>query len=120
MFTNNYYGNYMRCLISFAVFFLINIGSLESAPIRVTTQQQFDAIVDRVNNGEALSIQLAPHRFVLKKHIVVTAPLSIIGRGASITCSTIQYTLCVLEGLRLYIGLLHISLVLCCDFKGIL
>ena len=87
----------MRYWISLALIFFIN-GSLKSAPVRVVTQHQFDTIVDRVNNGEALSIQLASRRFVLKKQIVSTAPLYIIGQGASITCSTVQY--CKEDALR--------------------
>ncbi len=62
--------------------------SANAETVKVCTQAEFDAIAERINNGEEMVIKLARKTFWLKKPINATAPLYIKGRNATITCYT--------------------------------
>lgn len=53
----------------------------------VYNQKQFDAIVARINQGEELSVTLHKGRYFLKGSVLANAPLSMKGKGATITCA---------------------------------
>lgn len=66
-----------------SVLFSANAGT-----VKVCTQAEFDAVAERINNGEEMVIKLTRKTFWLKKPINATAPLYIKGRNATITCYT--------------------------------
>ena len=60
----------------------------ESALIKVASQEHFDAAVARINSGEETHIVLKKGTYILRTSINATAPLSIKGKNATITCAT--------------------------------
>lgn len=53
----------------------------------VSTQEQFDAVVVRINNGERMRVLLLQGLYKLRQPLTVTSPLTIKGCTATITCS---------------------------------
>ncbi len=60
----------------------------ESALIKVASQEQFDAAVERINSGKETHIVLKKGTYLLRTSINATVPLSIKGKNATITCAT--------------------------------
>lgn len=52
----------------------------------VSSQKEFDTVVERINNGEKCKIELRPGLYKLNSSIVASEPLSIRGKNAVITC----------------------------------
>ena len=59
---------------------------------KVSTQRQFDAAVAKINNGQEMYILVQPGKYVLNVSVRAKAPLSIIGKGATITGRAESYT----------------------------
>ena len=80
----------MSVLISFLPFFLLTLLSLPSASttVSVSTQEQFDAVVQRINNGEKMDVTLSSNTFVLKTQIKANSYLHLEGKNSTITCFT--------------------------------
>ena len=53
----------------------------------IYNQKQFDAVVRRINNGEALCITLHKGQYFLKESLLASSPLTIKGNKAIITCA---------------------------------
>ena len=60
----------------------------EDIRIKVTSKEQFDDVVERINNGEETHIVLKKGTYLLRTPINAIAPLSIKGKNAIITCAT--------------------------------
>ena len=58
---------------------------------KVTSQEQFDNAVERINNGEEMALRLANKTFMLQQHIEATAPLYIKSKKAKILYFTTLY-----------------------------
>lgn len=55
--------------------------------ITVKDQKQFEDVIDRINNGEQIYINLGNGKYYLKKPIIAKVPLNIQGSNATITCA---------------------------------
>lgn len=76
-------------LFLYSLLFLSSVlFSANAETVKVSTQAEFDAAVERINNGEEMNIKLARKTFWLKKTINATAPLYIKGSNTTITCYT--------------------------------
>lgn len=64
----------------------------EGKSIKVVSQRQFDAAIERVNSGEETNIILKKGIYVLKKSIKTVSPFSICGSNATITCADKLYS----------------------------
>lgn len=60
--------------------------------VKVTSQEQFDVAVKRINGGEEIQLKLNRGVYLLKEPIIAKAPLSIRGKHATIT-SAVKLTL---------------------------
>lgn len=54
----------------------------------ITNQSQFDAAMVQINNGEEMHMELRKGKYKLNHSVRATAPLTIKGRNAIITCSS--------------------------------
>lgn len=76
----------MRRLIVFLLF-AFQVCIVYAQSVCVYNQKQFDAIVSRINQGEELCVTLHKGRYLLKESVLANAPLSMKGKGATITCA---------------------------------
>lgn len=60
---------------------------------RITTQEQFDEAVARINKGDEMHLVLGKGRYVLNESLVAKAPISIKGKDAVITCASNPFTI---------------------------
>ena len=69
----------------FFFLFLISTHSLmEGKVLRVSSQAQFDAVVEQINKGEEVTIELKKGQYLLSKVVSAKAPLKIKGKNATI------------------------------------
>jgi hypothetical protein len=81
-------NKYLRLFLMLALIGLPCSLMAENALIKVASQEQFDAAVARINSGEETHIVLKKGTYILRTSINATAPLSIKGKNATITCAT--------------------------------
>lgn len=79
-------SNMRYSLVLFLVY--INAVIVSASPVRVSTQTQFDKVIERINNGEEMHVLLKPGTYVLKKQVMAKAPLTIKGKRSVITCAS--------------------------------
>lgn len=82
----------MKCRL-FLLIIIVLLGHscslmAEDALIKVISQEQFDAAVERINSGKETHIVLKKGTYLLRTSINATVPLSIKGKNATITCAT--------------------------------
>lgn len=71
--------------------FIYSISEARACPTIVSSQEQFDAIIERINKGAAINIKLNKGRYILKKSVVAKSPVKIVGDEAVITFTSICF-----------------------------
>ena len=77
-------------LLSFLIFFVLApyCALAGNTFVKVASQEQFDAAVERINGGQETQLVLRNGVYLLKEPIIAKAPLSIRGKHATITSAT--------------------------------
>lgn len=81
----------LKCVSLILLIAIFNLIKLNANVLNIHTQEQFDAAVQHINNGEEMNLRLASRQFFLKSPINAKAKLSIKGNGAIISCFTQKF-----------------------------
>ena len=81
----------MPLIIIFVIMIVPQILLSGTYPTFISDQQQFDAVVEWINKGEEMQLELAKRHFFVNKSIIARANLSIFSEGATISFYTYKF-----------------------------